>query len=252
MATNNILSFCAGANPNVTPLATWQTKAVRSSGFVSGIAISGDVNAAIVGGANIAHAVGEFIKTQLNEDVNATDDDVLVSQFLRALQVFIQRGGACPIGSIIPYLGGDVPYGWLLANGASVLRSQYNKLFALIGTKFGAVDEAHFNLPNLHHRFIEGTTSLSEVGSYIEAGLPNSTSLHNLYYYNDGPEIQGGAAIVRHNNYTTFDPKTTTTKASFGVVNFDLSRSSSLYKSNLNEVRVNALYGLSLIRAYQV
>ena len=174
MATNNILSFCAGANPNVTPLATWQTKAVRSSGFVSGIAISGDVNAAIVGGANIAHAVGEFIKTQLDENVNATDDAVLVSQFLRALQVFIQRGGACPIGSIIPYLGGDVPYGWLLANGASVLRSQYDKLFALIGTKFGAVDEAHFNLPNLHHRFIEGTTSLSEVGSYVEAGLPNS------------------------------------------------------------------------------
>lgn len=173
MATNNILSFCAGANPNVTPLATWQTKAVRSSGFVSGIAISGDVNAAIVGGANIAHAVGEFIKTQLDEDVNATDDAVLVSQFLRALQVFIQRGGACPIGSIIPYLGGEVPYGWLLANGASVLRSQYNKLFALIGTKFGTVDEAHFNLPNLHHRFIEGTTSLSEVGSYVEAGLPN-------------------------------------------------------------------------------
>ena len=173
MATNNILSFCAGANPNVTPLATWQTKAVRSSGFVSGIAISGDVNAAIVGGANIAHAVGEFIKNQLDEDVNPTNEAELVSQFLRALQIFIQRGGACPVGSIIPYLGGDVPYGWLLANGASVLRSQYNKLFALIGTKFGAVDEAHFNLPNLHHRFIEGTTSLSEVGSYVEAGLPN-------------------------------------------------------------------------------
>lgn len=174
MATNNILSFCAGANPNVTPLATWQTKAVRSSGFVSGIAISGDVNAAIVGGANIAHAVGEFIKNQLDEDVNPTNEAELVSQFLRALQIFIQRGGACPVGSIIPYLGGDVPYGWLLANGASVLRSQYNKLFALIGTKFGAVDEAHFNLPNLHHRFIEGTTSLSEVGSYVEAGLPNN------------------------------------------------------------------------------
>ena len=173
MATNNILSFCAGANPNITPLATWQTKAVRSSGFVSGIAISGDVNAAIVGGANIAHAVGEFIKNQLDEDVNPTNEAELVSQFLRALQIFIQRGGACPVGSIIPYLGGDVPYGWLLANGASVLRSQYNKLFALIGTKFGAVDEAHFNLPNLHHRFIEGTTSLSEMGSYVEAGLPN-------------------------------------------------------------------------------
>ena len=173
MATNNILGFCTGANPNVLTPTAWQTTPARSSGFVSGIALSSHVNTAVVGGANIAHAVGEFIKNQLNEDVNPTDEAELVSQFLRALQIFIQRGGACPIGSIIPYLGGDVPYGWLLANGASVLRSQYNKLFALIGTKFGAVDEAHFNLPNLHHRFIEGTTSLSEVGSYVEAGLPN-------------------------------------------------------------------------------
>ena len=176
MATNNILSFCAGANPNVLTPTAWQTTPARSSGFVSGIALSSHVNTAVVGGANIAHAVGEFIKNQLNEDVNPTDEAELVSQFLRALQIFIQRGGACPIGSIIPYLGGDVPYGWLLANGASVLRSQFSKLFALIGTKFGAVDEAHFNLPNLHHRFIEGTTLLSEVGSYVEAGLPNILS----------------------------------------------------------------------------
>ena len=175
MATNNILSFCTGANPNVLTPTVWQTTPARSSGFVSGIARSSHVNTAVVGGANIAHAVGEFIKNQLNEDVNPTDETALVSQFLRSLQVFIQRGGACPVGSIIPYLGGDVPYGWLLANGASVLRTQYDKLFALIGTKFGAADEAHFNLPNLHHRFIEGTTNLSEVGNLVDAGLPNIT-----------------------------------------------------------------------------
>lgn len=193
MATNNILGFCTGANPNVLTPTAWQTTPARSSGFVSGIALSSHVNTAVVGGANIAHAVGEFIKNQLNEDVNPTDEAELVSQFLRALQIFIQRGGACPVGSIIPYLGGDVPYGWLLANGASVLRSQYNKLFALIGTKFGAVDEAHFNLPNLHHRFIEGTTSLSEVGSYVEAGLPNI--LGSLTGIATGDTQTGGGAL---------------------------------------------------------
>ena len=248
MATNNILSFCAGANPNITPLATWQTKAVRSSGFVSGIAISGDVNAAIVGGANIAHAVGEFIKTQLDEDVNATDDDVLVSQFLRALQVFIQRGGACPIGSIIPYLGGEVPYGWLLANGASVLRSQYNKLFALIGTKFGAVDEAHFNLPNLHHRFIEGTTSLSEVGSYVEAGLPNNNgSFSYLYTTNAGwtggfKNLNGGTDI----GWTAGGSVAPIYNMTLG---FNASWSNPIYgASNTNQPA--AIRVLSLVKAY--
>ena len=249
MATNNILSFCAGANPNVTPLATWQTKAVRSSGFVSGIAISGDVNAAIVGGANIAHAVGEFIKNQLDEDVNPTNEAELVSQFLRALQIFIQRGGACPVGSIIPYLGGDVPYGWLLANGASVLRSQYNKLFALIGTKFGAVDEAHFNLPNLHHRFIEGTTSLSEVGSYVEAGLPNNGgSFSYLYTSNAGwtggfQNLNGGTDI----GWTTSGSVAPIYNLTLG---YNASWSHPLYgASNTNQP--SAIRVLSLVKAYQ-
>lgn len=38
----------------------------------------------------------------------------------------------------------------------------------------------------------------------------------------------------------------------FARANFDASRSSSLYQDNLNEIRVNALFGLSLIRAYEV
>ena len=252
MATNNILSFCAGANPNVLTPTAWQTTPARSSGFVSGIARSSHVNTAVVGGANIAHAVGEFIKNQLNEDVNPTDETTLVSQFLRSLQVFIQRGGACPVGSIIPYLGGDVPYGWLLANGASVLRSQYDKLFALIGTKFGAADEAHFNLPNLHHRFIEGTTTLSEVGSYVEAGLPNMKggfSLRNSCDY-------GGAngCVTQTPSSPNDSPGALNTSQSLPVqvMSIDASRNSALYQNDITEVRVNALFGLSLIRAYEV
>ena len=35
------------------------------------------------------------------------------------------------------------------------------------------------------------------------------------------------------------------------LLTIDLSRSCSLYQTGLNEVRVNALFGLSLIRAYQ-
>ena len=246
MATNNILGFCTGSNPNVTPLATWQAKPSRTSGFVSGIAISSDINASIAGGANIAHAVGEFIKNQLNEDVNPTDETTLVSQFLRALQVFIQKGGACPVGSIIPYLGGDVPYGWLLANGASVLRTQYDKLFALIGTKFGAADEAHFNLPNLHHRFIEGTTTLSEVGSYVEAGLPNIAGRAS---WNRGcfaiASMSGSLAVESYGSSRTASMDDQ--QPGDLSISFDASKSSSLYGSSTT-VQVSALFGQYLIR----
>lgn len=246
MATNNILGFCTGANPNVTPLATWQAKPSRTSGFVSGIAISSDINASIAGGANIAHAVGEFIKNQLNEDVNPTDETTLVSQFLRALQIFIQRGGACPVGSIIPYLGGDVPYGWLLANGASVLRTQYDKLFALIGTKFGAADEAHFNLPNLHHRFIEGTTTLSEVGSYVEAGLPNIAGQASWSRGCYCIERMSGSLSVE--NFGITGPQSLNVQQPGDVlISLDASKSSSLYGSSTT-VQVSSLFGQYLIR----
>lgn len=249
MATNNILGFCTGANPNVLTPTVWQTTPARSSGFVSGIALSSHVNTAVVGGANIAHAVGEFIKNQLNEDVNPTDEAKLVSQFLRALQIFIQRGGACPVGSIIPYLGGDVPYGWLLANGASVLRSQYNKLFALIGTKFGAVDEAHFNLPNLHHRFIEGTTSLSEVGSYVEAGLPNIWGQVGSGFLRGGPNTDYGLGAFSY--ISTSEAKVASGDYFLATVfDFDASRQSPLYQSGTTEVKVNGLLGLHLIKAF--
>ena len=248
MATNNILGFCTGANPNVTPVSSWQAKPSRTSGFVSGIAISSDINASIAGGANIAHAVGEFIKNQLNEDVNPTDETALVSQFLRALQIFIQRGGACPIGSIIPYLGGDVPYGWLLANGASVLRTQYDKLFALIGTKFGAADEAHFNLPNLHHRFIEGTTSLSEVGNLVDAGLPNSSGILRV--------IDGTYGVFSPESSGVFKVDPGTNKINVTVAQnyqgdnhafFDLSGGNSIYGGS-DTVQPKTLRGYFLIR----
>ena len=251
MATNNILGFCTGANPNVTSVANWQAKPSRTSGFVSGIAISSDINASIAGGANIAHAVGEFIKNQLNEDVNPTDETALVSQFLRALQIFIQRGGACPVGSIIPYLGGEVPYGWLLANGASVLRTQYQKLFGVIGTKFGASDEAHFNLPNLHHRFIEGTTTLSEVGSYVEAGLPNILSSGRGF--DDQFDISQygfhdltGAMFISRTGPRKFDRDMYESHTSGSLAwTFDASRNSSLFgASTTNQPAALQLYCL--------
>ena len=249
MATNNILGFCTGANPNVLTPTAWQTTPARSSGFVSGIALSSHVNTAVVGGANIAHAVGEFIKNQLNEDVNPTNETALVSQFLRALQVFIQRGGACPVGSIIPYLGGDIPYGWLLANGASVLRTQYDKLFALIGTKFGAADEAHFNLPNLHHRFIEGTTTLSEVGSYVEAGLPNIQGGFQALAYNGDSQINSfitnGMVKIKISNKNGSLPTGDTS----GSNDFFLNASTvNAIFGGADTVRPDALMGYWLIR----
>lgn len=62
-----------------------------------------------------------------------------------------------PVGTIISYTGIYPPNGWLKADGASVLRSSYPTLFALIGTTFGAgsVPGTTFALPDYR-----GTTGI--------------------------------------------------------------------------------------------
>ena len=83
---------------------------------------------------------------------------------------------AVPTGMIIPFLGTTVPEGFLLANGSNVSRTTYANLFQVIGTRCGAGDgSTTFTLPNLHHRFLEGTTTTSEVGNSVSAGVPNIT-----------------------------------------------------------------------------
>lgn len=77
-----------------------------------------------------------------------------------------------PTGMISAF--NNVPEGWLQCNGAAVSRTTYAALFAVIGTKYGSGNgSTTFNLPNLHHKFIEGTTTSSEVGKSVAAGLPN-------------------------------------------------------------------------------
>jgi microcystin-dependent protein len=73
-------------------------------------------------------------------------------------------GGISPVGSITAYASTTAPAGWLLADGSSVLRSQYPQLFAVIGTSYGAADGTHFTLPDLKGRNILMASSSPAVG----------------------------------------------------------------------------------------
>ena len=82
----------------------------------------------------------------------------------------------CPPGMFGLFHATDVPEGWLLCNGAIVSRNTYSRLFAKIGTKYGAGDgSTTFALPNLDGRVLQGTTNTGNVGNYLEAQLPNTT-----------------------------------------------------------------------------
>jgi phage-related tail fiber protein len=64
---------------------------------------------------------------------------------------------AVPSGAVVYLARSTAPAGWLKANGAAVSRTTYSKLFAAIGTTWGAGNgSTTFNVPDLRGEFMRG------------------------------------------------------------------------------------------------
>jgi hypothetical protein len=61
-----------------------------------------------------------------------------------------------PSGAIFMFPTETPPGGYLECNGAPVSRTTYAKLFAVLGTRYGAVDGLTFNLPDMRGQFVRG------------------------------------------------------------------------------------------------
>lgn len=70
-----------------------------------------------------------------------------------------------PAGTIIQSASQATPQGYLKCNGASISRSDYQKLFKAIGTTFGSDDNNSFKLPDLRGRFVRGFSDGSSIDS---------------------------------------------------------------------------------------
>lgn len=98
-----------------------------------------------------------------------------------------------PVGEVSIFAGSAAPTGWLLCNGASLLRASYPALFAVIGVVYGAADGTHFNVPNLKGRVVVGVDAaqtefdaLAEVGGtkthlLIAAEMPSHGHVQNQH-----------------------------------------------------------------------
>jgi microcystin-dependent protein len=58
-----------------------------------------------------------------------------------------------PTGAEMLWPTETAPSGWLEENGASLSRTTYATLFAVIGTMYGTADASHFNLPDSRGKF---------------------------------------------------------------------------------------------------
>uniref|UniRef100_UPI00272D73C7 tail fiber protein n=1 Tax=Turicimonas muris TaxID=1796652 RepID=UPI00272D73C7 len=171
---NEFLPFAEAENANLIPFSEWQNAAARLSGFSSGIARSNQINRAIAQGANISYAIAKFIERTLKEDVYVSQPDLLVDQFYRALLEMSYR--TTPIGCILTFPVQVEIEGFVVSNfGGDLSRTDYDKLFAVYGTKFNvsSTPANKFGIPNLAYNFLEAAGQLAEIGCFVKAGLPN-------------------------------------------------------------------------------
>ncbi|MBR6847482.1 MAG: tail fiber protein [Bacteroidales bacterium] len=69
---------------------------------------------------------------------------------------------AIPAGVIVPFGGEEVPFGWMLCDGAEVSRTEYANLYNAIGVCWGIGDGATtFNLPDMRGVFLRGVSGAS-------------------------------------------------------------------------------------------
>jgi hypothetical protein len=88
-----------------------------------------------------------------------------------------------PAGLVSAFAGSVIPSGWLLCNGAAISRTDYARLFGVIGVSHGSGDATTtFNVPNYMGYFLRGldTTGLIDPGGA-------SRSVGNVQGFATGP-----------------------------------------------------------------
>lgn len=89
-----------------------------------------------------------------NSDTGSTEGQVIVvkpnTPWADFIADFVQS--TPPSGVVNAFAGSSAPDGWLMCDGASLVRATYPNLYAAIGTTFGAADGTHFNVPDLRGR----------------------------------------------------------------------------------------------------
>lgn len=82
-------------------------------------------------------------------------------------------------GCIIQFGAAAAPTGWLLCDGASLLRGSYAGLFSVIGTTYGTVDGTHFSVPALQGRVPVGYAATGGHSDVSTLGNAEGSTLAN-------------------------------------------------------------------------
>jgi microcystin-dependent protein len=107
-----------------------------------------------------------------------------------------------PVGTVVAYAGdmNNIPEGWKLCDGSSVLKTDYPQLYAVIGDAWGTSGSS-FNLPDLRGRFLRGV----DQGTSRDPNAAARTAINTGGNAGDAVGSLQGDAYRSHNHGVT-DP----------------------------------------------
>lgn len=132
--------------------------------------------------AIVAGALNELV-FPYNFEVDGTSGVIPTSAaFFDMVDRFtFDQGEECRlIGEILCFAGSTSPSSnFQLCDGSSLLRASFPDLFAVIGAIYGAVDGAHFNVPDLRSQVIVGVGQAPGLSNY-SLGAQGGEETHTL------------------------------------------------------------------------
>jgi len=155
--TNAKLGTDAVLTTNIGNLNVTTAKLADASVTTAKLADSA-VTTAKIADANVTTAklaTGSVNSTAILDGAITGTDIANTTIPLGALVSAVQQA-LCPPGTVVAYMGTTAPAGWLLCNGASVSRTTYASLYAVIGNASGSADTNSFNVPDFRGRFLRG------------------------------------------------------------------------------------------------
>lgn len=136
-----------------------------------------------------------------------------------------------PTGAMLMWGTASAPTGYLLCNGATVSRSTYSALFAVIGTAYGAGDgSTTFTLPDFRDRFPVGagtTYSANSTGGSKDAIVVSHThtATDSGHQHAVTGNVAGTADLGTASGGNVYSP--TSANTGFGYANITVSTTGS-------------------------
>lgn len=159
-----------------------------------------------------------------------------------------------PVGSYMLWCGKNTPEYFIEPAGQTLLRKSYPELWEfaqsndLVGKLFGKGDgSTTFTVTDIRGNFISIANSNDKVGKFTEAGLPNITGSIDPFsaWSNASIGTRNASGAFKSSGTGTVMGRTETSGGTSLGINFDASRSSSVYGKSTTVTPAN--WGLKLI-----